>query len=316
MEAVRAWLAKHALSVWFPLALVLLAGGFQMSPVHNWLPAFTLWALAAVVGIGIPVYIYWPRIWLRIRSAVIAGLLAVTWATGLLILLLSPYSILPWFPFAVWQNTGVGLVTVSTVLTVLLLVGETRKTFVKDLTGEVRPTGDLQARLLQTKQDAADVLMHLQVEGRDSTSLSVLWAEPGCPVLYPIRIRNTRPRVVNIVAYSLVVLWDRELLLPLISWRTPDQAATNGLPTPRTHAIPADGTYTLKIPIHAGRASRFPTQSPKWGIKGDVTFQCSDQEDKRTFNFESENYELSIEDWIKLGSKVRPSGEGTSPAFR
>ena len=163
--------------------------------------------------------------------------------------------------------------------------------------------------------DAREIFIHLEIEANKQNSLTISFTEKGCPVLYPIPINNGRPAVAEIVSYSVVVFWD-DKPVQKISWHSPEISASNAMSTPTAIKLAGDSTTLLFIPVNAGQVTLFPQESPKWGLQGEIVFGYSQEEDRKRIDLTKDNYKLTTEDWANLRARVRPSGEGTSLAFR
>jgi len=150
-----------------------------------------------------------------------------------------------------------------------------------------------------------DALQHVIIEGRDHTGLTVHEGRAGHPVMYPIKLRNSRPQVVDIVGWNVTILLDGEPI-DNITWRLPSRDASNGLaiyppfdsPSPLDALrIQPDRQYRLEIPVNMSKVSTFPPQSPAWTARGTVYFKCANENGEQQFNFDTDNYRLSDNQW-------------------
>lgn len=160
-----------------------------------------------------------------------------------------------------------------------------------------------------------DALQHIILEGRYHTSLTIHKGRPGWPVMYPIRIRNTRPIKIDIVGYDVNILWN-DTSVQKVGWEAPSRDASNGLevsppfssqePLP-TIPIQPDDLYQLDVPVNVGQIANRPAESTIWTAKGSITFRCGSDTKIQTFNFNTDYYQFSHEDWAELGQGIRGS---------
>ncbi len=164
-------------------------------------------------------------------------------------------------------------------------------------------------------RDAQDVLQHIVFEPRSYVELSIYNGRPGSPVIYPVRILNTRPVSVDIFSYDITIFWDGRPVQKVI-WQAPSRDASNGIticpPFDSQEPLPAitiqpDHDLWLDVPVNVGQIANRPAESPLWTAKGNIIFHCANETKTKAFDFSTDNYKLSHEHWVELGQKIRGS---------
>lgn len=160
-----------------------------------------------------------------------------------------------------------------------------------------------------------ETLEHAVIEQRSHADLTILRGYAGWPVNYPIRIRNCRPHPVDIIGYDITIFWDGRPVQK-VNWQAPSREASNGITICppfdsqeplNAITIPPDHDFQLNVPVNVGQIANQPAESPVWTAKGNITFHCANETKIKAFDFNTDNYKLSHEDWVELGQSIRGS---------
>jgi len=159
---------------------------------------------------------------------------------------------------------------------------------------------------LQNPQD--DAIYHLVISGRDfSSRLSILTGVEGWPVHYPLGLRNTRPIVIELVGYTVRILWNR-ITVQVVSWKNPDNLTSTGMSVGHPKYLKSDEPNTLNIPVALALMKvALPGPSPPWGIDGELYFQGDKEVIRKPFDFKDDNYTLQDAEWDALKKNALPN---------
>ncbi|MCH8061439.1 MAG: hypothetical protein IH861_02935 [Chloroflexi bacterium] len=161
---------------------------------------------------------------------------------------------------------------------------------------------------MENRPSGMDALQHIVIEEQDHRELVIHKGRPERPIMYPIKLRNTRPLIVDIVGFNVNVLWNGESK-QVVQWRAPDRVASNGLavhePFDSTNPLDAlriqpDSTYQLDVPVNIRQISNWPIKSPSWSARGTVYFKAEGQTGEKQFNFKTDDYRFDSSDWSPM----------------
>lgn len=149
-----------------------------------------------------------------------------------------------------------------------------------------------------------EALEHVVLEGRRRDSLTIQKAYTPWRVLYPLHLLNSSYSQIDIIGYSVTVLWD-DTPTPVVKWAAPDADASNGMSL-RADGAPVDAIviepyapYKLNIPVNLDQIVINALGSPKWSARGTITFRIGTEERVDSFSFLQDYYQLSNTDWVQ-----------------
>ncbi len=174
------------------------------------------------------------------------------------------------------------------------------------------------APALNLQDDAVDRII---VEGRSHMGLTILASLPEQPIMYPIRVRNTRPTIVEIIGYAVTVFWDGKTEQQ-VNWAAPTRATSNGIGAQRgdnNHrlvaiGVPPDSFLSLDVPVNPRNVKRFPAKSPIWGAKGTITVRSGGRTRDVGFDLTTDGYQLQQDVWFK--TRTDAGDDMTEIAYR
>jgi hypothetical protein len=130
----------------------------------------------------------------------------------------------------------------------------------------------------------------------------------GYPLIYSLRLYNTRPTVIELVGYTINILLNG-IPVQTVTWDKPNNQTSIGINV--SHPIYILGDTITSVYIHALLAQmqgRIPDISPYWTAKGELSFQSDKGKEFRVFDFTNDAYRyiLSDSDWKYLRARATP----------
>lgn len=151
-----------------------------------------------------------------------------------------------------------------------------------------------------------DAIARLAILSRDFSGLAISRGIAGWPVQYSIRLYNTRPVSIEVVAYRVTILLGG-IPVQVVSWdKLSSDRTSNGISQSPIRLAP-DSLTTFRIPVVlALMQSSLPQTSPFWGATGELRLRGDKEVVPRTFNFINDNYMFSQTDWDALRQNAFP----------
>lgn len=140
--------------------------------------------------------------------------------------------------------------------------------------------------------ESADVLNHSVADVRNQSDLNIQGNQAGETLMNPIPRENTQPSAVEVLDYSIEILWN-DVPIQQVRWTEGERTASINISLSASHSLEEDPTREFLTPGNPSQIAHSPDSSSPWAIRGGISFEHANQTRRVEFEIDADHYQLS-----------------------